>query len=391
MSRHLISVKLGRANNMPTRHMRKILSQASEDICQCKNRIVEHWVKVSRSQPQDKIVWDKSMYRAGTLAAPMLNTKIVSAASKHVRESLRTKIAWNSESRAGYRWKAVLAYEQRAPWWRHGIIPVCCQDARISYLGMPNRKGGFKARDLESARHHALFLLPLLSRKSGAKELRVVCLLRIGDLSKGKREIIRKVCDPTEESWRMIDSLLVEQDGAWILRLNYSLPDQVLDNDCVLTIKPTQVDDGNVLRMSFPDGGWRNFGDGNLYVAEFIRLKDRKDILNRKQKIAPPGHGKQRIYHDRRPITRRQQHITDNVMKNTIADIHRAAIRHNCGTVLYREPSIGLRKFDWFAKRHVTFPWDDLRARLKAKLELSGIKLDVKCVKKAEWETWNTT
>ncbi len=390
MSRHLISVKLGRADNMPTRHMRKLLDQASADVCLAKNRMVETWMAASRTATEDKFQWNKSFYHAARAVAPELNSKIISACMKHVRESLTTKIAWNSESRLGYRWKAVLAYEQRAPWWRNGIIPVQCQDARISYQGMPNRKGGFKVRDLESAKHNALFRLPLLSHNSGARDLGIVCLLRIGDLSKGHREIIRKICDPGESTWLMKDSLLVHKDNDWILRLNYALPDQVLDSDRVLTVKPNSVDAGNVLRMFYPDGGWRDFGDGNLYVAEFHRLGDRKKILNRKQRIRPPGHGKQRIYDDRRPITRRQQHITDSVIKNIVSDIHRAAVKHDCGAVLYREPSLGLRKFDWFAKRRVTFPWDDFRSRLQAKLDLSGIKLDCKRVKKAEWEEWNT-
>lgn len=388
MPRHLISVKLGRADNMPTRHMRNLLEQASVGVCLAKNRMVESWIAGSRAAADDKFYWDKALYHTARDVVPELNTKIISACLKHVRTSLKTKIAWNAESRAGYRWKAVLAYDQRSPWWRNGIIPVQCQDARISYQGMVNRPCRLVSTR-ESASHHALFMLPILSNASGAKTQQLICLLRVGDLTKGHREIIRKICDPAESAWRMTDSLLVQKNGDWILRLNYSLPDVALDSDRILTIKPNAVKAGDVLRMCYPDGGSRDFGDGNFYVTEFHRLGDHRKLLNRKQRICPPGHGRQRIYDDRAPLTRRQRHITDEVLKTLVADIHRAAVKHNCGTVLYREPSLGLRKFDWFAKRRVTFPWDDLRSRLKAKLELSGMVLDCKRVKKAEWEEWD--
>lgn len=387
----LMTIKLGAAVNMPTRHMRWLLDRCSSDCCLASNAAVRAWVRHCEemdSEPEPNAWWDgKLAYRAAVDAATGLNTKIASSAVKRVRECLGSRVQWHRAVTAKYRWQAVLRFEDSQPFWRRGVILLPCQDTRIGYLGMVNAKGGRLTGKVSE--DHALLYIPMLSKRSNQRTKHLIAKLEVRQLSGGHRRILRKIVDQSVADWKLSDSQLVNDKGKWLLRLCYKCPDPKPIVGRTLTVIPAQTDDRNPLIMLYPQGGRRYFGDGNFYEAEMRRTKGRQRVIQWKRDMKS-NHGRGGVYAKLRPVTRRRQMSVDRVLKKMVSDVASAASKSECGEVLYREPSLGLRKFDWYASRRLQFPWDDFCRRLEAKLKSLGITLMKERMMKAEWDASST-
>lgn len=389
----LLTIKLGAAINMPTRHMLWMLDRCSSDCCLASNAAVRHWVRRCEDlgrEPESNEWWDgKGAYHAATQAAVSLNTKIVSSAVKRVKECLGSRCAWQRSVTAKYRWQAVLRCEDAQPFWRRGVILVPCQDARIGYLGRLNADGPKKIPLEPIADDHAVLYVPMLSNRSNQRVKHLLCKLEVRQLKGGHKRILRNITDPEQQDWKLGDSQLVYDNGKWLLRMTYRCPDPVKVEGNVLTVLPAKSTDRNPLVMRFPHGGQWYFGDGNYYASEMQRTNSRQRVIQWKRDMKS-NHGRGGVYAKTRPLTRRRQMAADRVLKKIVNDVVSAAIKHECGTVLYREPSLGLRKFDWYAARRLQFAWDDFSKRLDAKLKSHGIELKTERMMKAEWDGLST-
>lgn len=80
------------------------------------------------------------------------------------------------------------------------------------------------------------------------------------------------------------------------------------------------------------------------------------------------GHGRNRYFAKQRPITRGWENFTDRIEKLVISDVVKACRDSGAVGVVYREPTIPLRNYEWYGRASMPWAWSEFELKLKAKL-----------------------
>jgi len=399
----ILEVKLGRPLQMPQRRFVKLLEQAIRDCCKVRNAAITDWLMFRRQHPDWKPgdpykppprriarakkatsgtsndpptgpreYMSRALYQLGTTVAPNLAGIVVSACVQEVNAKLRSKMPYDHDGVARYVWDAILKSEISLPTWRGGRIPCLRSGLRITYT---------------DDRCEARF--PLLSKLSGYKRISPVVRLDAADLKAGNRRILKAMASGEK---RIGDSQIVERNGKWFLQLCYDVPVSAagVDGERVLTLVPAGLDDKWPFTLLWLNeaGEQKKWGIGNAkpLIAEYRRVQARRRAIRyRYRDGAGSGHGKGRFYRNIKPMSRAVKDMCSRFVKLTISDIVSFAIRVNCGSLLYREPTMPLRGHGWFAMHDMPFEWANFEARLGFVCERRGIEYDKLRIGMAEW------
>jgi hypothetical protein len=392
----ILSLKLGTPLRMPHRRLEGLLLEARRDCCKARNAAMLHWYVWRRQHPDwqpgdnykapepkikrkpsgngktpkdsllgPRLFLSRELYGEAVKAAPMLAGSLASSCAQDVIARLKSNTPYNHDGAARWQWQAILNHEVALPTWRLGVIPCpnnCCELIYDDY--------------------RCTLRFPLLSKQSGWKILSPTVRLDAGDLTRGNRRILREIADGKR---KMKDSMICQAKGKWFLRLVYDVPAKAngLPRNRVLWLMPALPNQKYPFVLSYPEEDGereeKTFGKAKPLVAEYRRvIARRRAIRYRYSGGCGKGHGQQRWYKSIRPMQRMIRDMQERWEKQFIADLLKFAHRHNCGTILYREPTIPVRGHTWFAAQDVPFRWSEFEARLANKAQAEGFDYNAK-------------
>jgi len=416
----ILEVKLGRPIQMPTKRFHQLLRQARRDCCKARNAAMLHWyvwrrehadwepgkpyeapkAKIMRTRkpagegkkpPKDspiapRLFLSRELYHAATAAARNLSASLASSCVQEVIARLKANTPYDHDGEARWVWQAILASEVNLPTWRGGRIPMPKRCSSLGYDGAVSQPSADVARACKSG---CVLKFQLLSRLSGYRTLSPIVRLDAADLTRGNRRLLRRLASGEV---RLADSQIVEKKGKWFAQFCYEVAANAigLPTDQVLTLLPAEPDDKWPFALAWTkeDGNGRvwKIGNGRPLVAEYRRVVARRRAIRyRYQDGTGSGHGRQRWYKAIRPMAHAVRDMQNRFEKQTIADIIKLAIRERCGTVLYREPTMPVRNYSWFAAKDVPFDWTSFEARLRFKTETRGLAYEKARIGMKEW------
>lgn len=329
---------------------------------------------------------ENELYHRGCEIAPAVGCSIIAALRSEVADRLKTRMPYNHPGVAEYRWEAILKFECARDCYRAISIPAPNSITVVGYEGLLSRdiSKGVTERLKKLAKSNAIVRFQLFSRESGRKNLDHVFWIEVRQLPNGKKAILRRI---TSGEWKLCDSKLVYKRDGWYYQMTYKQPQKSLhlnkNNVGTLVMNPATA--ANPLSIKFQRQDGRNIiwqlGDANVLLAEYKRLELRREAMKVRYKTASSGrkgHGRQRAYRSQKPITRKLNDLQEVFTNYVVASIIKFCTRHNCGTVIYKEPSLFLREFSWFAKNgKINYNWTSLANKLKHKTWVNGIEFEI--------------
>lgn len=415
-----LKLKLGKCHSMPTKRLHQILARTRRDCNVARNAVIDHWRMWRRAepdwQPQQRRdrkgelkvtkagkpvmehpslsqAMEKELYYIAQQAAPNLAAKIMSACRNEVTSKLKDRVPYNHDGPSRYVWQACLNFERSYPCFVGGAIPVPNQDLVVGYDGVitPGEKS---QRDVILQLTHAgcVARIPLLSKHAGYRVKAPIVNLEVAELSGGNKRLLKQIIAGNRDSEvRMCDSKITERDGKWYLQLSYKVPahDHNLDATRVATLLPNDCRERRPFRIAAVDEKPFYIGFGVPLEKEYKRVTARRRALRHRYKSGVgKGRGSEHFYRTLKPISRAVRDEQDRFMKLLVGDVIKHCLRNNCGTLLYREPTMPLRNYLrgkrtgdpyglWFASRDVPMDWTGFLAFLKFKCEYNGIDLQV--------------
>lgn len=331
----------------------------------------------------DGVGFETWLYHRAREIEPRLDSQLVVAAVREVLSNLKTDVQHHHKTHRE-RWQAVLAHDESVPTFRARTIPVpnnsaylCCGD------GISGGKNGTKA-DRERVRTFGVsgcaVSLPLFSASASREFRSPVVMLNVGKLSPGNRQVVRRVA--TGE-WTFSDSKLVFKKNRWQIQLTYRQPgeDLQLDKNRLAEVWPQFGDAYKPFMVSLESFKSWQCGHGKLLVDEFKRLETRRIMLRNRYKVAlsgVKGHGRKRFEYRLKPWSRHTQNHQKQFTEQLVQEIVRFCKTFNCGSVMYHEPTIGIRDRLWFGVRDVPYDWTNLMMALSHTLRYYHIDL-VEC------------
>lgn len=393
------NLKLGGPLQMPKKRLALLLAQSRHDCNVVRNAVATAWYVWRRENPQwtpgekdsklcPRNMLNRELYHIGCNAAPNLSTKIVSRCVRDVVSKLKANVPYNHDGDARWFWQAVLSNEVSLPTWRKGRIPVPLQDMVIGYDGivLPGAKKPNRSMVTRAAESGCAIRFALLSRASGYSVMSPIVRLKVKDFTVGQRRLLRRM---VADEVHIGDSQIIEKDGEWFVQLVYDVPVKAsgFSEDKVLTVLPAQPEDKWPFELRWGDESRWYIGNGRGYGTEYQRIQARRRAIRHRYKSdSGKGHGKQRAYKSLQPMTRAVQDLAGRFQKQTISDVVKLALREQCGTLVYREPSKPIRNRAWFSKKHdAPFDWTEFEARLRFKCEQHGIKYVKERILWKEW------
>lgn len=404
-----LEIKLGASLAWPTRRANALLHAAALDCNVARNAVVRKFLRWHDDHPdyepqprmkKGELVRDakgrpklehpgvpdeltKSFYAAGTGASPKLSTKVVSSCVREAQGKLTDKMPYNHEGKAKYRWQALLMLEVNPQTFRAKCIPVPNQDTVLVYDGHRNQdiSKGIAAAVDQCGHSSCILRFPLLSRLSGYDEKAAIFRLHVKELSRGNRRLLM---DIAKRQRKLKDSKLVFKRGAWFFQLCYDVPtkDHGLDPSRVATLWPLHNQHNRPFRLEFPDGTFVDVGHGVPYLAECQRVMARRKALSARYRdgAAGRGHGKKR-FHDRlKPSARALQDAQWGLRNLAISFVIKMLIAQDCGSLVYREPTMPLRQRVWFAQNGCELDWTQFESHLAFKMQTNTVTYATKRV-----------
>lgn len=330
---------------------------------------------------------ENGMYHRGCELAPAVGCSIIAQLRSEVLDRLKTKMPYTHPGEAKFRWEGILKYECARDCYRAISIPAPNSITVVGYDGLISRdiSKGLSERLRRLAHSNAIVRLQLFSRESGRANLDHVFWIEARQLPHGKKAILRKV---VSGEWKLCDSKVVYKRDGWYYQMAYKQPQKSLNlnkqNVAALLMNPANASHPLSIRFKRADGKvitWQ-LGDANMLLAEYKRLEQRRAAIKERYKVAGSGrkgHGRQRAYRSQKPLTRKLNDLQEVFTNYVVASIIKFCTRHDCGTVIYREPSLFLRDFSWFSKKgKITYNWTSLCSKLKHKMWVNGIDLEIK-------------
>jgi len=421
-----LEIKLGASLAWPTRRANALLHAAALDCNRARNAVVRKFLRwhddhpdyepgprikngepVLDSKGQPKLEHpgvpgelSKSFYRVGTNASPTLSTKVVSSCVRESQGKLTDKVPYNHEGKAKYRWQALLMLEVNPQNFRAKCIPVPNQDTVLVYDGHRNQEDlvtkvvngkikiitpgiskGIAAAVDQCGDSSCILRFPLLSRQSGYDQTAAIFRLHVKELSRGNRRLLMDIAKRTR---KLKDSKLVFKRGAWFFQLCYEVPvkDHGLDASRVATLWPLHNQYNRPFRLEFPDGTHVDVGHGIPYLAEYQRVTARRKALRSRYRdgAAGRGHGRKRFFDRLKPWTRALEDAQWGLRNLAIAFVVKMLIAQDCGSLMYREPTMPLRKDVWFAQNGCELEWTHFESHLAFKMESNTVTYATKRV-----------
>lgn len=306
------------------------------------------------------------LYHAIREAVPELGTTQITMLAQGLSSHLGAKVDWrrgsNGDGKRMRRRDAILAYEDRPPFFTSLEIPLHNAHTRVTFTDRLTITVNRPMTDVQS--------------------LRIEVSLR--DMPPGKQQLLREVASGVR---KLPDSkiLFKAKQNAWYWHIPLAFETEIVSEkpaELWPTIGTTK--DGKQTDRPFKlecDGETRPWyiGDGRYLLAQTVRLIGlRKMIGWRYQQRMGAGHGRAKI--DAATKRRRQQewNIRAEVMRRAIADVVRQCVRNRCGKLTYHEPSLPLRKRCWFQSSGLDWDWTKFGADLKNAAARQGIEVTVK-------------
>jgi hypothetical protein len=330
---------------------------------------------------------ENSLYHTGCKLAPALACSNVASLRAEVLDRLKSRLPYNHEGKAEYRWEGIIKNECARDCYRAIHIPAPNATTVVGYEGAVSRdiSKNLTVRLKKLAQDQAIVRLQLFSRESGRANLDHVFRIEVRQLPRGKKAILRRVASG---EWKLCDSKVVYKRDGWYYQLTYKQPKNNLNlnKTNVATLVMNHGKANNPLSIRFVTDTGRTLqwqlGDAQVLLAEYNRLQARRSSLQTRYSTAGPGrkgHGRDRAYRSMRPITRKLNDLQEVFTRYVVASILKFCTRFDCGTLVYREPSLFLRDFSWFQKHgKMPYNWTGLLSKIKHKTWLSGIDLEVR-------------
>lgn len=318
----------------------------------------------------------KTLYHEGRRAAPEVYSQVISHCAQHVVARLQTKTPYHHPGPEQWQWQAVLAHNgaNRPSYLSKLFIPVPNQAAVLCYCGdlSQDASSGIAAEVRAHGCSCAVLRFPLLAKQPGPALRQPIVRLEVRQLSGGHRALLRRIA---RRELKMADSQITFQRGAWRFNLCFDVPARNLglDADRVAVLTPT------------PPGAYRPFelvtpedrielGDGLVLARRYERWKARdRELRAGSRRGHGKGHGRGRLYRTLKTDSRAVRDMQELFAKHLAADVVKHCARHNCGTLVYREPSLGLRPQLWLEKHGAPCDWTHLAAQINHACLRNGI------------------
>lgn len=302
------------------------------------------------------------IYHAITAAVPELGTTQASKLGRELYSHLSSKLDWRvgktEDGKRPKRSDAILAYEDRPPFFTALEIPLLSAATEVIY---GDRLTICAKRLSDSA--------PTATIELSLKEIPPAVRAMLSDISIGKR--------------KLADSkvLYKEKNDAWYWHLPITFESE-RRSDVEVTLWPVIGNDGNrdrPFRLSLPSGRDWWLGEGRYLRAQVKRLTEiRKQVGHRYRQRMGAGHGRKKV--DAAVVKRRQQqhNVFTEFRRRIISDAVKQCVRANAGVMIYREPSLPLRKKCWFEAVGLEFDWTRFGSDLKNACARQGIEVVTK-------------
>lgn len=415
-----IPIKVGACLTGPTKRMIADFAQVGIECNRARNAVADHWREWHRKHPRYKCKQrtdrdgnpkvnqkgepvmenpgmpqqlDRALYKpVATSAVPTIAAQIVSACAAQVKDFLLGKTPWNHPAKKQHarRYQAILDHQMRLPEYTSVAIPIPSQISAIGHEGRvtPGKSPGLTKMLADTSKSSAVFGFAMHSQKSGRKNrwrnAWVVFRIHVAGLPRGHRRMIRQLATG---DLPLGESKLINDDGQWFLRLvlDARTTPTMLDDASSLTLIPSPADAARPFQIT-TDGIARWFGFTDWLEERVHHYESRRQRVRRQTRDKPLGHGQGRLYAKIRPWSRRIEDIKDSWVKQRARDLAKLCIRHGCGTLVYREPSLPLRDLLWFSKHGVQFDWTQWLTALRQVCLKNGIKLVEQQVGVKEWK-----
>lgn len=340
--------------------------------------------------------FDREMRDAAAALVPSLAASLIAGCVREVCKELHAGMPWNHDGVARFRWQAILSGEAiPASRERRGFVAVPKREATLGYEGFICGACGAGRPQVirELSRSGCVLTFPLLSRVSGFRNKSPVVGLEVGKLPEDRRRIIRRM---VRGELTLGDSQIVRANGHWELHLACEAPAVVAQGDPrrKLFIRPSAPDARYPFTATWEslDGEDREWGLGNgvALEAEYRRLAARRraiEVLGRSR--LKSSHGARKWRGLRSCVSRSQGNLLIRFRRQLAADLARLAVREGIGHVIYLEPSLVVRKHDWFSERSIPMEWTQLSQMFKAKVERSGLKFERSRLGMKRWMAMN--
>ena len=339
-----------------------------------------------------------SLYSTAKRIAPQIAGKLLSSLVQEVKDDLSAKMPWSHDGQARRKYEAIVNCEISRQTYRQPLIPVPSQDIVIAWNGALSRKLTEKSRVKQhilaaGGNGQCVVRFPIFSRESGRKQQSIICRVEVRQLDKRRRSkrsersrsaILRRI---VAGEWPLRDSHLVYKRKAWFLQIVTVLPQRMakLNQGVVADLMPCPLQRWRPFRLTCGED-MLDVGHAQHYAHEYARLVKRRKTLQARYKTGmAKGHGKQHFF---RTFTRWERATRDMQsvylwrLANAAADY---CVQHEAGKLVWREPSLGLRKQDWFSMHGVPLDWTDLRAKLEHVCGRIGIELFVERMQLKEY------
>lgn len=334
-----------------------------------RNAGIENWLLRQRGLPMNEkqakkqLTESTKIYHAMTAAVPELSANLVAALASEVNSSLNAKVDWRKNgTKKRRRSEDILDYEQRPPFSQALKIPVQSQGASFVY----GAQSALSLRIVRASCGGEKMSLPVLVKNIGRKDK-----IKLLEISNGERKLQDSsiVYKQEKNSWYWM--LPIKEEGA-----------DPLGEDVELDLVPTLGDEEGRGDRPFRVGSWF-VGEGRYLLAMTKRLLTAEKEIGYVYRNRRTGAGHGRKKRDqaikRKRIQRRHQ--VEEFRRRLICDIIRQCERHSAGTLIYREPSLNVRKRCWFARRGIDWDWARFLQDLENAAARAGVKVEVKMLK----------
>lgn len=317
------------------------------------------------------------LYRIGRKVMPNVAANLIAMIAREVVSNLQTDVQHHHTGHK-YRWQAILANDESAPCFRARTIPIPNNSALFCYAGQITGKGA--GRDLVAywGKSSCVLSFPLFSGSSGRSVTCPIVTLNVGVLSPGNRALLSRVA---RGEWKFADSKLVNKNDQWQVQFTYQRPSENLglDPKRTATLWPQFPNAQRPFFLESADAQKHWYcGNGSWLAAECERLDTRRKRIRERYRTAGSGmkgHGRNRFEKRLRTWTHKTKACQRHFTWQLIAEVVRFCRQHNCGSVVFREPSLSIRDSLWLAKKGAYFDWTGLVTDLTHKMKHYGINI----------------
>lgn len=325
-----------------------------------------------------------SFYRQGQALCPGLAAKIISALSQEVQSNLKKKVPYNFQfAETKFASEAIVKDQASRPSWRKTLqIPVPSQDSAFALDGAVGKELSTRVlqRLSDLSKGTALVYFPLYSRESGRRDKSVACRVEMRQMAKGHRAVMKRIA---LRQWKMKDSTLIKKKKDWYLLVTYEQPTVRLDLDESIEaeMSPLPPTSWHAFTIKTDGAKFWNIGRSRELLRDYAIQVARRKLLQNRYKdsgVGSRGRGKGKFFAKFRPTERRNRYSQDRYAWSVANEAIRYCIRHNCGVMVYRRPSMGLKRYSWYEFNGVPFDWTSFESKIGHKCKQYGIKLVVK-------------